>query len=285
VPLNQSPLWKALNDSLGNGSSRSGRLEDLQRIGAALQAAEVLLRDLGRQRVDTTLKANGDPVTTADRAANELLLRMLPRGDEGWLSEESADDDGRLGKRRVWIVDPLDGTKEFLAGIPEWCVSIALIEGGEAVAGGICNPATGETFIGSRETGVHYCPLPQPTNFPERCWRPTVLASRSEVKRGEWDWLRDSPFDVRPVGSVAYKLALVAAGRADTTWTLTPKSEWDVAAGVALVLAAGGTVRRLNSPEPVFNQMDTRWEGLVAFSASAATKFGDLFETWLSHRR
>ena len=93
---------------------------------------------------------------------------------------------------------------------------------------------------------------------------PRVLASRSETKRGEWRRWQEAGFEVVPTGSVAYKLALVAAGRADATWTLTPKSEWDVAAGAALVAAAGGAVRLPNGAEPRFNQPSTRVPGLVA---------------------
>jgi myo-inositol-1(or 4)-monophosphatase len=92
-----------------------------------------------------------------------------------------------------------------------------------------------------------------------------VLASRSEVERGQWERYRDSPFTVRPVGSVAYKLALVAAGLADATWTLVPKHEWDVAAGVALVLSAGGTVRTLEGAPPLFNQRQPLFTGLAAY--------------------
>ena len=101
-------------------------------------------------------KLGDDPVTEADRVANGVLRDILVRDGEGWLSEESADDLTRLKKTRIWVVDPIDGTREFVAGIPEWCVSIGLIENGQAIAGGICNPATGETFLGSLESGVTY---------------------------------------------------------------------------------------------------------------------------------
>ena len=85
-----------------------------------------------------------------------MLRKNLLRDGEGWLSEESVDDVSRLDKSRVWVVDPLDGTREFVAGIPEFCVSIGLVEDGRPVAGGICNPATNETIIGSLDSGVMY---------------------------------------------------------------------------------------------------------------------------------
>lgn len=280
--MEQTRFHGAWDGGDGKSSRRAG---DLQRIEAALQAAETVCKSFTAETVRVDRKAGGEPVTAVDRAVNELLLQMLPRGDEGWLSEESADDARRLDKRRVWIVDPLDGTKEFLAGLPEWCISIALAEDGQAVAGGICNPITGETFVGSRETGIRHWPSDTQDTLSVEREKPVVLASRSETRRGEWDWVKDAPFAVRSVGSVAYKLALVAAGRADATWTLVPKSEWDVAAGVALVQSSGGTVRGLNGRPIAFNQPETRWQGLVAFSALAQGRLAQLFEEWLSRRR
>jgi myo-inositol-1(or 4)-monophosphatase len=258
--------------------------DELRRIEVALRAAAQLLSGFDREHVRAEYKDRGDPVTVADQAANHLLFAMLPRHDEGWLSEETADGSNRLGQRRVWIVDPLDGTREFLSGLPEWCVSIGLIEDGRAVAGGISNPATGEIFLGSLETGITVHTCPKRLRQLRTREQPVVLASRSEAKRGEWEWLSDAPFEVRPMGSVAYKLALVAAGLADATWTFTPKHEWDVAAGVALVEASGGSVRTLEGRPLTFNRPVPRLDGLVAFSARACAESSTLFEGWLCRR-
>jgi myo-inositol-1(or 4)-monophosphatase len=257
------------------------RTDELCRIEAGLLAARTLLGGFKAGQIHAEHKEPGDPVTAADRAVNGLLLEMLPREDEGWLSEETADSTCRLRQHRVWIVDPLDGTREFVVGVPEWCVSIGFIENGRAVAGGISNPATGEIFLGSLETGFTMHADQEPQGKRRSRERPVVLASRSEMKRGEWEWLRDAPFEVRPMGSVAYKLALVAAGLADATWTLTPKHEWDVAAGVALVEASGGKVRTLDGGEPIFNRAVPWLSGLAAFSARARVECMGLFEEWL----
>jgi myo-inositol-1(or 4)-monophosphatase len=91
-----------------------------------------------------------------------------------------------------------------------------------------------------------------------------VLASRSEVKRGEWERFKGASFRVQAMGSVAYKLALVAAGKADATWTLVPKNEWDVAAGVALVRAAGGEVFLPTGMQRRFNAANPKLPGLIA---------------------
>jgi len=242
------------------------RLEDLRRIAKGLSAAAALLLQLRSDPATPEFKSGGDPVTAADLATNELLFRMLPSDGDGWLSEESNDDSSRLDRHRVWIVDPLDGTKEFIAGIPEWCVSVGLIEDGCAVAGGVSNPATGEVFLSSLETGLYVRAARGPKQVHSPRDRALVLASRSEVKRGQWTHLENAPFSVEPVGSIAYRLARVAAGFADATWTLDLRHEWDVAAGAALVLAAHGDVKTLDGCPLEFNRPIPRVEGLVAFS-------------------
>jgi myo-inositol-1(or 4)-monophosphatase len=249
--------------------------DDLEKIGAALGAAANLLHDYVSGRVAVADKGHAGPVTEADIAVNELLQRRLLRRGEGWLSEETVDDPDRIRRRRVWVVDPLDGTREFIQGIPEWCVSVGLVEDGRAVAGGICNPITGQTFLGSLETGVMLNGTSVRLAPRRGVAGATVLASRTEVDRGEWEQFAEEPFEVRPMGSVAYKLALVAAGLADATWTLVPKHEWDVAAGVALVLAGGGEVWTLKGQRPVFNRPSTLLEGLVATGTLASSREWD----------
>ena len=243
----------------------------LARIQSGLDAAIEILRAFRPGAVAAAAKAGGrGPVTEADRQVDEALARILPREDEGWLSEESQDDQRRLSRRRVWAVDPLDGTKEFVEGVPEWCVSVGLVEDGRAVAGGIANPATGECVLGALGHGVTYNGRPARVSDRQDVHGALVLASRSEVGRGDWDRYRGAPFTVRPMGSIAYKMALVAAGLADATWTLAPKHEWDVAAGVALVLAAGGRVRTLDGSPLVFNQPRPWLSGLAAYPEGLA---------------
>ena len=197
--------------------------------------------------------------TALERVTKELL-----REGEGWLSEESADDLIRLDKKRVWVVDPLDGTREFVAGIPEFCVSIAYVEDGHAVAGGICNPATNEVFLGAVLSGVTYNGKPAQASQRKNLEGALILASRSETKRGEWTQFENAAFTVRPMGSVAYKLALVSAGLADITFTLTPKNEWDVAAGAALVKSSGGFVATLQNSPLLCNNRSPKISGLIA---------------------
>jgi len=195
---------------------------------------------------------------------DDVLRKTLLRTNEGWLSEETVDDFTRLDKRRVWVVDPLDGTREFVQGIPEFCVSIAMVEDGIPVAGGICNPATDELILGSRETGVTYNGRPAQPSQRRDLHGALVLASRSEMKRGEWKQFESAAFKTRAMGSVAYKLGLVSAGLADITFTLVPKNEWDVAAGAALVLSAGGFVQTLENSDLKCNRKNPLLTGLIA---------------------
>jgi len=255
------------------------RDNDIARIREALTAASEAVRPFTPGQVAfQTKEERDDPVTAADHAADAVLRRVLPRDGEGWLSEESMDDRSRMRCRRVWVVDPIDGTREFVQGIPEWCISIGLLEDGVPVAGGIFNPDTDETVLGSLETGVTYNGGAATVLDPADLSDVTVLASRSEMRRGEWDRFEAAPFSVKACGSVAYKMALVAAGRVEATFTVVPKSEWDVAAGTALVRAAGGRVTLADGTEPTFNQERPLFPNLLAAGVGTADV---LLSDWL----
>lgn len=238
--------------------------EILERIQNAMSEAKRVFARYTPGEIQAEYKAGRDPVTEADTELDAVLRKHLLRTGEGWLSEESADDFSRLKCEHVWIVDPLDGTREFVEGIPEFCISIAFVVNGKAFAGGICNPATDETFLGSMHSGVTYNGASARASQSTSLEGAVVLASRSETKRGEWERFRDAPFRVQPTGSVAYKLARVSAGLADATFTLSPKHEWDVAAGVTLVKSAGGFSRPLNASDFMFNQKPPLLPGLIA---------------------
>jgi myo-inositol-1(or 4)-monophosphatase len=238
--------------------------EILQRIELALQNSSAVARQFINQKLNIQYKDGWDPVTEADREVNIVLKEMLLRDGEGWLSEETTDDLARLEKQQVWIVDPIDGTREFVEGIPEWAISVALVVDGKPIAGGICNPASDETIIGSLATGVVYNGKRVHISDKQTLAGAVILGSRSEARRGEWDRFNDAIFQVLHVGSVAYKLGLVAAGVGDATWTLVPKHEWDVAAGVALIQSAGGFVRGLQQESLPFNQPSPKLTGLIA---------------------
>lgn len=210
-------------------------------------------------------KSPDNPVTIADFAADSLLKQELQRllPVAGWLSEETVDSPDRLDRRYVWVVDPLDGTKEFVMGIPEFSISVALVENGEPLLGVILNPATGEQYSAARGLGVRLNNEPVQASSRDSLAGSTVDASRSEIKRGEF-----APFEatmsIRVVGSIAYKLARVAAGQADATWSRGPKNEWDICAGALLVQEAGGRCVDLTNFAFMFNQPRTKVNGIIA---------------------
>jgi myo-inositol-1(or 4)-monophosphatase len=240
------------------------RLDDLHRIETALRAAGDAVRLWSNRSPGTRIKPGGDPVTEVDSAINDVLRSLLPDRNDGWLSEETEDSADRLGRSRVWVVDPLDGTREFIEGVPEWCISVGLVEDGRPVAGGILNPIQNQLILGAPGHGLTLNGKAAGVTARTSLSGARVLVSRSEWKRGEWSRVPPGDLQLVPMGSVAYKLAQVASGLADATCTLQPKNEWDVAAGVALILAGGGAAWVPGSGPPTFNRQDPKLPGLVA---------------------
>jgi myo-inositol-1(or 4)-monophosphatase len=211
-----------------------------------------------------TTKHDDTLVTAADRAADEFLRSELQRLIPcGWLSEETADDEARLSADRVWVVDPLDGTKEFVEGVPEYSVAVALVESGRPIMGVVHNPVTGDMFWAARGGGAFRNGLPIHVSEGN-----TLLASRSETRRGEFrpfeqDW------ELRATGSIELKLALIAAGEAAVTLSRGPKHEWDVCAGALIVEEAGGLATDLFGEALVFNQPFPKVRGILAGATEA----------------
>lgn len=210
-------------------------------------------------------KSYDNPVTTADLAADRILREGLTAAfpDYGWLSEETVDDPTRLSRSRVWVVDPIDGTKEFIMGIPEFAISVALVEAGQVVLGIVYNPATQEMFHAVRDGGAFLNDAPMRVSAREQVSGARVPASRSECKRGEFEPFATT-FEITPTGSIAYKMALIASGQGDATWSRGPKHEWDVCGGALLVEEAGGRVTDLACQPYRFNQPRPKVNGVVA---------------------
>ena len=231
----------------------------------AARAAGDIIRSHYNTRYDIDYKSKDSPVTIADRDANhkihEILQGEFP--DDGWLSEETVDSPARLSCRRVWVVDPMDGTKEFIQKVPELAVSIALVEDGSPVVGVAYNPIQDQLFWAVRGQGAWFNDRRTQVSPAARLKDATILASRSETQRGEWKKFT-AQFRVRQTGSAAYKMALIAIGDADATFTLVPKNEWDICAGVLLIEEAGGAVSHLDGQSIRFNQVKTLLQGLIA---------------------
>lgn len=232
-------------------------------VEAALLAGEVI-----RKYADTDMKVMqkgpDHPVTIADQEADaciqKTLLEAFPL--DGWLSEETKDSADRLSKNRVWIVDPLDGTKEFINHLPEYAVSIALVENGQPVVGVIYNVANNELYRAVVGKGAFKNDGPIQTTQQSELLSAHILASRSELKRGEWERYEEQMV-VTPAGGMAHKMVMVAEGKADGSFTLQPKTEWDFAAGILIIQEAGGKVSQLNGAPFTLNQENPKVPGLL----------------------
>ncbi len=214
---------------------------------------------------DIREKSFDNPVTIADIACDgflkETLLDLLPKA--GWLSEETKDNPNRLDKEFIWCVDPIDGTKEYIDGIDEFVISVALVHEREVVLGVILNPVTKELFTAAKGYGFYYNGEQRFVSNESTLEHAILEASRSERKRGEFEPFEDM-VTIMTVGSVAYKLARVAAGISDLTWSRGPKNEWDICAGALLVAEAGGTVVDLSNRPIRFNQRHPKVNGIIA---------------------
>jgi myo-inositol-1(or 4)-monophosphatase len=233
---------------------------------AAQAGGEVVARHAAANRREAREKSADNPVTAADLEANAAILARL-RAEfpaDAILSEETADRPERLAAERVWIVDPLDGTKEFVEGVPQFCVSVALAVRGTPVAGCVFDPSTGESFHAAAGAGAWLGDARLAVSRERALAKCVVLSSRTEMKRGQVDAFKELVGRIEPVGSVALKLAWIAAGRADLWISAAPKSEWDVAAGDLLVREAGGTFVEYARGARVYNQADVLLQPLMA---------------------
>ncbi|MHC4168603.1 MAG: 3'(2'),5'-bisphosphate nucleotidase CysQ [Planctomycetota bacterium] len=236
---------------------------------AALEAGQAIVRIADEHYKEAAVQADRTVVTEADIEADKILQNHLRSEfpDYGWLSEETKDDDSRFGCECVWIVDPMDGTREFVMKVPEFVVSVALAERGEVVLGVVLNPCTGDIFEAAKGAGTRL------NGQSVRCnhrldGKPEVEVSRSDIEKNRFAGY-ESRLNLRPCGSIAHKLARLAAGKADGTLSVTPKNEWDIAAGVILVAEAGGRITDIAGRKYQFNRPETLVDGVIAASADA----------------
>ena len=250
-------------------------ISDLNIAKDAAIEAGVLIMNYYKADYEIRDKGYHNPVTTADHAADSYLKKVLmeARPEYGWLSEETVDSPDRLNKDRVWVVDPLDGTKEFIEGVPNFVVSVALVENGFPIVGVLYNPVTKETFIAAKGEGAFLNDELIRCSTKENVGDMVILNSRSETRRGLWKPYDGTFGELRAVGSVAYKLGITAAGKADIFASLRPKNEWDICAGNCIINEAGGKLIDLHGNPREYNLEKTLIEpGLIAGDVDAVDK-------------
>lgn len=208
-------------------------------------------------------KTPGAVVTEADLAIDSLLARELPLAGDAWLSEESADDPGRLAADRLWIVDPIDGTRSYVAGKAEFAISVALwTRASGVVLGVVLNPATDELFLAARGRGAWRNGVPSTLRPWSETSETKLLVSGREARKVGFD-RRFPGCDVRGLGSLAYRLALIAAGEADGLVSLRQVADWDLAAAALMIEEAGGRITDRHGRALVLNAPSPKHAGLV----------------------
>jgi len=231
----------------------------------AMRAAGAEALRLSHDGFETLTKSDQSPVTSADLAVNQILqsrlLAIFPR--DGWLSEESSDGPARLQKTRVWVIDPIDGTKAFIMGEPEFSISAALVEEGRPVVAAIFNPSTDELFAAMRGGGLRLNHKPISPQERGRDQEPVIALIPWEHHLGRFKSL-ESHTTSRPMHSIAWALALAASGRIHAVATFESENEWDVAAGALLIEEAGGTLHDGGGQALGFNRPEPRYQGIVA---------------------
>ncbi|MCB1507498.1 MAG: 3'(2'),5'-bisphosphate nucleotidase CysQ [Hyphomicrobiaceae bacterium] len=240
-------------------------LDDLDLIrGAAAEAGAIALGYFGKS-VETRLKNGTSPVTEADFAVDRFLKDALlaARPDYGWLSEESEDDPARLSAGRLFVVDPIDGTRGFIEGLDVWTVSVAVVENDRPVAAVLFNPVRAEMFSATAGGGASMDGMALSV-AADRAGLTDIATNWRHRKRVE----RLSGFRHRPaLASLAYQIGSVANGRFHGVSVSVGAHDWDLAAADLLVHEAGGIVCDLDGRKPSYNRPSPRHDVLLAGEA------------------
>lgn len=235
---------------------------------AAREAGKVAMAHFG-QSPEVWWKNEGrSPVSAADYAANKILEEILrhARPNYGWLSEETDDDPARLSCETLFVIDPIDGTRAFLAGKDTWCVSVAVVHKGTPVAGILVAPSLGEEFTATadgpaRRNGQD---ITVSTAGIEGSLK---MASAQDMVASFSPVLRPRIERVEHIPSLAYRLALVADGRIDATLVKKSSHDWDLAAADLILTRAGGSITDLDGQALVYNREDVTHPVLCAASS------------------
>jgi myo-inositol-1(or 4)-monophosphatase len=237
---------------------------DADLLKAAVREAGALALSLFRTELKNWTKGASSPVSEADIAVNDLLEAKLRSvtPDYGWLSEESVDDEQRLGKRLAWIVDPIDGTRGYLAGREDWCVSVALVEDAVPLLAAVFVPVSDEFFFAGRSLGATCNDIRLHATSGTDIDFSRVAGPKPLVER-----LKTSPADITlypRIGSLALRLCRVAQGSLDAAFAGGQSRDWDLAAANLIVQEADGNMTTLSGETIIYNQREVTHGVLVA---------------------
>jgi myo-inositol-1(or 4)-monophosphatase len=240
------------------------KARDAALLTRSVQEAGRLALSLFRTELKNWIKGASSPVSEADIAVNDLLEQRLRSAtpDYGWLSEESADDEARLRKRLTWIVDPIDGTRAYLAGREDWCVSVALVERSVPVLAAVYAPATDEFFFAARGQGATRNDLAVHASAGTGFEFPRMAGPKPLVQR-----LSDTSDEITlfpRIGSLALRLCRVAQGSLDAAFAGGQSRDWDLAAANLIVQEADGKMTALSGDAIEYNRREVMHGVLVA---------------------
>ena len=254
---------------------------DRDRLATAVQAAGAIAKKFFRGPLKQWTKGQGDsPVTEADIASNDLLHKHLVEAGDGWLSEESENDPTRLAARRVWVVDPIDGTRAFIAGREDWSVSAALVVDGRPMAAALFAPATDELFLATVGGGA--------TRNGVATWASSgggLAGARIGGPKKLLDRIVASGTGIVPmprIHSLALRLTRVAHSELDAAVAGGNGHDWDLAAADLLVHEAGGIMTALDGRALIYNRPDPVHSVLLAAGRDRHAALADLIRAQTS---
>ncbi len=231
-------------------------------------------------------KSPGQVLTETDLAVDNALKRSLGEAlpTAAWLSEETKEDGRRHGSTHVWVVDPIDGTRSFAKGLPEFTISVGLVEAGRPVLACLLNPATGECFEARRGAGATLNDHPLRVDEPEEPRTARIVLSAGERKARDF-----RPFfpeaRVSTIGSLAYKIALVASGRFDAYFSWRRSHDWDIAAALLILEEAGGKATDRAGQPLALNRQSLLHQGLIAAPPRLHDHLEEISRTRLESRK
>jgi len=228
--------------------------DDMALLADVMAEAGKLALGFFKRNLDHWKKSDNTPVTEADIAVNQLLNQRLlaARQDYGWLSEETEDDTSRLSKKRVWVVDPIDGTRAFLRGRNDWTISVAVVENGKSISAAVLHPTSAMLFTAVAGGGAYVNEKPIATTDAQNLLNCRMAANSGAFRPELWHtpW---PEMTITSYNSMALRLCHVAQGREDATVTIRSKSDWDLAAAALLVQEAGGRITSTDGKPLIYN--------------------------------
>jgi myo-inositol-1(or 4)-monophosphatase len=229
---------------------------DTRLLADSVRQAGEIARGYYNGTFKTWHKSHGNPVTDADIAVDNFLKQTLlaARPEYGWLSEETADDPARLSRRRVFVVDPIDGTYGFVKHRPQFTIVAAVVENGRPIAGAIYNPITDEMFEAAKDQGAWRNGVRSRVSSRAGLENIRVLMEKKLADAQGWRVPWPASITAETRASAAYRMALVATGEFDATLSLTQKADWDLAAGDLIVEEAGGQVSDRDGVTLIYNR-------------------------------